>query len=176
MRDTMQLETAGLHPATELFLEALQWLQARKDCRRVLDMGCGNGILSVVAAGAWGAQVLAVDIAEKALADTARNAAQHGLSEHIATLRSDGFSAPEIAQSGPYDLIMFNVLAELVVAQAQSVKANLASGGVVILGGILEWKAADTRIAYESLGFEIIHKIIRSPWFLAVAQQRKNTM
>lgn len=158
------IDTIGAHPATELCITALQRLHEGHDFKNVLDMGCGNGILSVVAATVWEAQVLAVDISPKALSDAAKNIAENGLENRIKTVRSDGFIEPTISQTGPYDLVILNMLAEFVVASALQVKSGLKPGGFVVISGILDWKAADTELTYRNLGFEIIEKFSNSPW------------
>jgi len=160
---TLAIETEGLHPSSGLCLEAMQWLE-RQDFRHVLDMGCGNGILSVVAATVWDAGVLAVDISEKAIGDAGRNITAHGLEQRITLLRSDGFSHPLIGERAPYDLILCNMLAEFTVEMAPQVKSHLAEGGVCILAGILAWKAGAVETLYNGLGFEIIKQTSNSPW------------
>lgn len=158
------LNTEGAHPATHLCLQALQWLQERRDFARVLDMGCGNGILSVAAAAIWDSRVLAADISEQALEDARRNIAANGMEERVTLVRSDGFVAPRIREQAPYDLILFNLLAEPVVAMAQEVKAHLAAGGMAVIGGLLAWKAGGAAQAYQNLGFEIVRQFDDSPW------------
>ncbi len=158
------IDTIGAHPATELCISALQWLHERQDYFNILDMGCGNGILSVVAATVWDARVLAVDISEKALTDAAAHIKANRLEDRITLVRSDGFLTPEIAQRGPYDLIIINLLAEFLVEMAPKVKEQLASGGFALISGMLAWKAADTERTYLNLGFEIIEQFANSPW------------
>ena len=172
---SIAIETPGLHPATELCLAAIQQLHGQYPFRNILDMGCGNGILSVAAAGLWNAPVLAVDISEKAVEDTRRNAREHGLEKLITALRSDGFSAEEISARAPYDLILFNLLAEHVVQMAGEVKSHLTPSGIAVTGGILTWKAAETKAAYEILGFEMLEEIINSPWHLFILQRQAHS-
>ena len=160
----LAIETEGLHPSSELCLQALQWLHEQRDFRNVLDMGCGNGILSAVAASVWDAKVLAVDISEKAIADAEQNIAAYELTERVTPLRSDGFSAPEISRRAPYDLILCNMLAEFTVETARRLKTCLAPDGICILAGILAWKAEPVEMTYSALGFETIKEFTNSPW------------
>lgn len=168
-------ETEGIHPSTGLCLEALQWLHERQDFHNILDMGCGNGILSVAAAAVWDAQVLAVDISEKALEDAKENIENHEIEQNITLLRSDGFSAPEIEARAPYDLILCNMLAEFTVETALYINKLLASNGFCILAGILAWKAETVEAAYTRLGFEIVHKTGNSPWQAAILRHSSET-
>jgi len=160
----LTIETEGLHPSTGLCLEALQWLHEQRDFVNILDMGCGNGILSVAAAAIWDAKVLAVDISEKAIGDAAENIKKHGLEEQITLLRGNGFSDKLINVESPYDLIICNMLAEFTVETVQEVKKHLAGDGICLLAGILAWKAEEVKTAYSALGFEIIKQIANSPW------------
>jgi ribosomal protein L11 methyltransferase len=150
----------GLHPTTASCLEALQWLAERRSFARVLDMGCGGGMLSVMAAHWFGAQVVAADISAKAVADTQALADSRGLAQ-IRAVRSDGFSAQT---PGPYDLILFNLLAEPITRMAPALKAHLAPGGVCVLSGMLSWLEADVEAMYAGLGFTLLHRVSRQPW------------
>ncbi len=160
----LAIETQGLHPSTALCLEALQWLHEKRDFSTILDMGCGNGILSVAAAAIWDANVLAVDVSEKALKDAEKNLSEHAILEQVTLLRSDGFTEPLIRKLAPYDLLLCNMLAEFTVETARHIKAYLADDGIAILAGILAWKAEMVETAYKSLGFEIIKQTSNSPW------------
>ncbi len=168
------IDARNLHPCTALSLEALARLQERREFSTILDMGCGNGILGITAARLWDAAVLAVDISPHAVEDTRRNAEQQGVSGQLTARRADLFNDEEIHRRGPYDLIIFNLLAEPIVAMAPEVKAHLAPGGMAIIGGILAWKAAETAQAYAGLGFEILEEIVESPWHTYLLSQQDN--
>jgi ribosomal protein L11 methyltransferase len=161
---TLAIDTQNLHPTTELSLEALQWLQVREGFANILDIGCGNGILSVVAAHAWETKVLAVDISPNAVADTEKTIGEYGLEEQVTVLRSDGFSHPEMHARAPYDLIICNLLADILVRIAPEVKKSLRPGGYAVLSGSLAWMSENVEKGYSSLGFEIVKKIEKSPW------------
>lgn len=160
----------NLHPSTELCLRALAWFSEKQDFSRVLDMGCGNGILSLTAAGLWDARVLAADISENALADTKAAIDRYHLQKRVAVVRSDGFSNPEIAENGPYDLIICNLVAELLVKFAKDIKANLKPGGYIILGGALTWLYPQVKTVISGLEFEIKQEFYSSPWHALIAQ------
>jgi len=158
------IDTAGLHPTTEACLEALEWLHERQHFSNVLDMGCGNGILSLASAGIWGANILAADIAPQAVADTQAQCKTHQMESLITVIRSDGFHHEMIAKAAPFDLIIFNLLAEPIVQMAPQLRTHLATGGVCILSGIQEWLSASVEETYRALGFAQLHSITRSPW------------
>ena len=170
----MQIETIGLHPATELCLSALQWLQEQQDFHNVLDMACGGGILSVLCAHLWECRILAADISEKAVADTQERTKAEGLEDIIHILRSDGFKDKEITARAPYDLILINLLAEPIASWAGDVKKYLAPEGYVYLGGLLQWKATGIAGLYTDLGFEIVKEFSVSPWTGMVLRQKRH--
>ena len=144
-------------------MTALQWLQEEHDFHNILDMGCGGGILSVLCAHLWDCNVMAADISEKAVADTKAAVSAENL-DGITTVRSDGFGHPQIRENAPYDLMLINLLAEPIASWAGDIRQNLAAGGCVYLGGILQWKSDGIRQLYSSLGFEIIKEFTTSPW------------
>lgn len=160
----LAIDAAGLHPTTECCLDALQWLSERKDVSRVLEMGCGHGILSLTAAGIWDAQVLAADIEPKAVADTLAQCAEFDMEEHVRAIRSDGFSHPAIAAGGPYDLIICNMLAHQLVAMARPMEQVLAQDGSLLLSGMLAWQRDETQSAFTSLGFALHYELTAQPW------------
>jgi len=160
----IHIETNPLHPATGLCVQALAWLHERAPVANALEIGCGNGILSLAAAGLWKAPVLAVDIAQQAVEDTRAASIGHGLSQYITALRSDGFSAPEIRARAPYDLIICNFLAEPIIRMAPDMASHVAPGGVCILSGIRLWEAEAALEPYRQRGFELFHSLSAAPW------------
>ncbi|MFW0777226.1 MAG: 50S ribosomal protein L11 methyltransferase [Rickettsiales bacterium] len=164
----IKIDTEGLHPSTICCLEALQWLHEREAFSSILEIGCGNGILSAAAASIWGAEVLAADISPKAVDDTQAYIKQHGLEQAINVIRSDGFNHPDIVENTPYELIICNLLAELQLRFAKDARKHCKIDGYLLLSGILEWKKTEVEQVYTRLGFEIAHKTTSSPWVTMV--------
>ena len=131
----------GTHPTTRM---CLRWIAREAPRRaaawtRVLDYGCGSGILAIGAA-LHGAQAIdAVDIDPAAVAATAANAERNGVTLHAAL--------PEAAQ-GRYALVLANILATPLKLLAPLLAGHLAPGGDLVLAGILERQADELTQAY----------------------------
>jgi len=131
----------GTHPTTRM---CLRWIAragtaAGAPYKRVLDYGCGSGILAIAAALHGAREVHAVDIDPAAVAATADNAARNGV-----TLRA---ALPDAA-SGAYDLVLANILATPLRLLAPLLAGHVAPGGRLVLAGILERQADELRAAY----------------------------
>jgi ribosomal protein L11 methyltransferase len=132
-------------------------------------VGCGSGLLSIVSAGLWtNANVVATDISPQAINDTQHLCNEHGMQHRVRVIRSDGLNNEVIRNRAPYDLIICNLLAEPIIAWAPDMRAHLKADGVLLVSGILAWFAADVIATYQSLGFEVVHTITRSPWITLV--------
>ncbi|MCW5649766.1 MAG: 50S ribosomal protein L11 methyltransferase [Ramlibacter sp.] len=131
----------GTHPTTRM---CLRWI-ARETLQgqRVLDYGCGSGILAIGAAMHGAAEVDAVDIDEAAVESTRANAEAN----HV-TLRA---GLPELAQ-GPYQTVLANILATPLKMLAPLLCAQVAAGGALVLAGILERQARELQDAYAPYG------------------------
>lgn len=160
----LAIDATHLHPSTALSLSALEWLQGRISPASVLDMGAGSGILSLTSNHLWNCPVLACDISEKALADMAENIARFAPDAPISTLRSDGFTHPKIRSHAPFELILGNLLAQWQVAMARDIKACLATGGHVVLSGIMLWQAEGLRQAFAILDIHVIQEFTQKEW------------
>lgn len=161
---SLTVAAGGIHPTTESCIAALQWLHPRAECANILEIGCGSGVLSVIAADIWQAPVLAADMVPKAVADTAELAQRSGLEGRITAIRSEGFRHELIGSRAPYDLIICNLVAATLIGLAADVKKHLAPGGTVLLSGILAWLAEDVETAYKSCGLNIIWKNSSLSW------------
>ncbi len=129
----------GTHPTTRM---CLRWIAAYPQAARVLDYGCGSGILAIGAAMYGAAEVVAVDIDQAAVESTRQNAAANGV-EVVAGL-------PERA-SGQYDLVLANILATPLKVLAPLLCAHVGTGGHLVLAGILERQTQELVQAYASM-------------------------
>ena len=127
----------GTHPTTRM---CLRWIAAHGAQPRVLDYGCGSGILAIGAALHGAQDVVAVDIDAAALASSADNASANGV-----TLRT---GLPELAQ-GHFELVLANILATPLKVLAPLLCSHVAVGGHLVLAGILERQEEELLQAYE---------------------------
>lgn len=127
----------GTHPTTRM---CLRWI-ARHDLsgQRVLDYGCGSGILAIGAAKYGAQRIDAVDIDEAAVTSTQLNAEANNVQLHA--------GLPELAQ-GEYQAVLANILATPLKVLAPLLCAHVASGGQLVLAGILERQAQELQQAY----------------------------
>lgn len=132
----------GTHPTTAL---CLRWLDAQDLAgRRVLDFGCGSGILAIAAALLGAAQVTGVDNDPQAITATRENAARNGVA--VAALLPAQFDAAP----GAFDAVVANILAGPLVQLAGRITDCLAPGGVLALSGILREQADEVAAAYAA--------------------------
>lgn len=130
----------GTHPTTRLMLLFLE--REIKGGERVLDYGCGSGILAIAAAKLGAARVDGVDVDPQALATARANARANGI-ELLASL-------PEALPAAAYDIVVSNILAQPLILLAPLLTARIASGGRIALAGILETQAAEVGAAYSA--------------------------
>jgi ribosomal protein L11 methyltransferase len=131
----------GTHPTTRM---CLRWIATQAPARaagwqRVLDYGCGSGILAIGAALHGGRGIDAVDIDPAAVESTRANAAANGV-----TLDA---GLPDAAH-GEYPLVLANILASPLKLLAPLLCGHVAAGGDLVLAGILERQADELKAAY----------------------------
>lgn len=157
----------GQHPTTQGMMRLMNELKYdhQQEFLNILDMGCGSGILSILAAQLWpDAQMIAADIKEEAVAMTQKNAALNAAVKQVRALRSDGVSHAEILTGAPYDLVIANMLAEPLLAHAKGLVAQCKNGGILLLSGILDWQLPQIHDAYEALSMQPLEALQAGEW------------
>lgn len=127
----------GTHPTTRM---CLRWIASHNlQGQRVLDYGCGSGILAIGAAKYGASRIDAVDIDEAAVTSTRLNAQANAVSLNA--------GLPELAQ-GTYQTVLANILATPLKVLAPLLCAHVQAGGHLVLAGILERQAQELQQAY----------------------------
>jgi ribosomal protein L11 methyltransferase len=129
----------GSHPTTRLMLRFLE--RRVRGGERLLDYGCGSGILAIAAARLGASHVDAVDSDPDAVRSAAENARVNGVAM-LAVLPED------LPPAARYDLVVSNILAQPLILLAPLLSARASEGGCVALAGILEGQAEEVRQAY----------------------------
>ena len=144
----------GTHSTTRLCLEWLDGFQV--DHRRVLDFGCGSGILGI-AAGLLGAEeVVAIDNDPQALASTRENASKNNVAMTI--------GLPEDTTLGQYDIVIANILAQPLIELSDILMNAVLPGGDLILSGIMQSQEDWVLEAYRAL--ELVEHRSHEDWLL----------
>jgi ribosomal protein L11 methyltransferase len=159
----------GSHASTRGCLMALDWLASRWRHRgrrptRLLDLGCGSGILALAMARTWRQPVVAADLDPVALRITAENARRNGVQTLVRTCLSDGFRYRCVSIGGPYDLIVANILARPLIRMAPDLRRHLAIGGIAILSGLLGNQGGKVRAACQRQDIRFIRKETPDGW------------
>ena len=136
----------GSHPTTRLCME---WLEAHPaPGKSVLDYGCGSGILAMVAKKMGAGDVAGVDIDPQAIESARDNAARNRC--EIGYYLPDAFAVSPKAQhaSGKFDIVVANILSSPLKLMAPMLSGRVASGGALILSGVLARQAEEVADAY----------------------------
>jgi ribosomal protein L11 methyltransferase len=163
----------GHHGTTAGCLEALDEILKRSHPRRILDLGCGTGVLAIAAAQALKTKALATDIDAEAVRVTMNNAALNGVKSLLRGQTAPGLHHASIKQSAPYDLIFANILARPLASLASGLCTILAPGGSLILSGLTIDQKRWITACYKNRGL-IQGKIIRKENWLAIVMTKPN--
>ncbi|MBO7473039.1 MAG: 50S ribosomal protein L11 methyltransferase [Ruminococcus sp.] len=155
----------GKHHTTRLCLEVLEKYLNKGD--KLLDMGCGSGILSIGAMLLGADSAVAVDIEENAAVTAMENAVKNHISPekyrtYFGNILTDEKLADEI--DGKYDIIAANIVADVLIAMKDSFRRYLRDGGILIVSGIIEERMNEVIDALISAGFRKPEPEIREGW------------
>jgi ribosomal protein L11 methyltransferase len=158
----------GLHPTTRLCLAALEDLadDGRLAGARVLDVGCGSGILAIAALGLGAASALGVDTDPVAVEATIANARRNRSGRRI---RAREGSLPSDAP--PFDVVLANLVAGVLVSLAAPLRRELRPGGTMVASGIFVDRETEVRAAFEAAGLVVEARSGEGDWVALVARR-----
>jgi len=146
----------GQHPTTRTCLEELEDLSATRRLESVLDVGTGTGILAAAAARLGVPRVVGIDIDPGALPVARATLARNGVA-HVSLVAGE-----LTALRGRYDLVLANLLADALIAEAPALIAHTAPGGRVVASGILEEQLDSVAAAFAPWRVEYVRA--DGPW------------
>lgn len=149
----------GMHESTRLCMEMLDSVNIKD--KRVLDLGCGSGILSVTSALLGAKYVEAVDIDSNAVKITHRNAELNGVIDKVNGHSGDLFSAV----FGKYDVITANIVADVIINVLAKAKNYMNDSAILIVSGIINTRADDIKKSAAKRGFKVTNEKIDSDWY-----------
>jgi ribosomal protein L11 methyltransferase len=158
----------GLHPTTRLCLAGLEPLadEGILDGARVLDVGCGSGVLAIAAVLLGATSALGVDIDPVAIEATEANAARNDLTGRV-TARVGSLPSGD----PPVDVVLANLIAGVLVPLAPALLDELRPGGTLLASGIFIDREAEVRAAFEATGLVVGARSAEGDWVALRAQR-----
>ena len=163
----------GKHETTQLCIRQIR--KYLKEGERVLDVGCGSGILSIAALKLGAGSVVGTDVDGDCITSTHENMTVNHLAEnsgefYVGNLIDDKVFQEKIGTG--YDLVVANILADIIIPMAPALYQCAKEQGVLITSGIIDFKENEVKEALEQAGFEILEVNHQGEWVNVTA--RKN--
>ncbi len=165
----------GKHETTQLCIRQMQKYMRQAEGMRVLDAGCGSGILSIVALKLGAAHVTGIDVDENCIVSSKENMQVNHLGDSLWNFYCGNLIEDEAMRrregNGSYDLITANILADVIVPMAPYLYPCLKKGGILITSGIIDFKEQEVRKALEDAGFTVLETNVDGEWVNLTAQK-----
>lgn len=156
----------GSHYTTQLCLETLE--KYIKSGDKMLDLGCGSGILSIIALMLGADKAVAVDIDPNAVDTAYQNAERNGIDKSRYTVISGDVvkdsGVQDVISKNKYNVVCANIVADVIIGLAPVVRQYMADGAVFITSGIIEDRIDDVTAALTENGFAITEINRRKDW------------
>ncbi len=163
---------SGEHSTTQGCLSALSILKNQENIKKILDMGCGSGILSFAAAKLFKTKVIAADIDPESVRVTIENSNINNCAEYVEAFASDGYKNEKITNNAPFDLIIANILANPLCEMAADLAKNLNKSGMAILSGLLNEQERQVINAHINQGLETVQIIQINGWSAIIMRKK----
>ena len=165
----------GKHETTQLCIKQLcKYVRGKQP--KVLDVGCGSGILSIVALKLGAREVVGTDLDADCMISTKENMAVNHLPEELGTFYVgnliDDVELQKTVGIEEYEIVVANILADVIIPMAPVIPDRLKKGGYFITSGIIDFKENEVKEAIEKTGLEIVEINHQGEWVNITA--RKN--
>jgi ribosomal protein L11 methyltransferase len=163
----------GTHQSTQMCVEALQ--NYIKSGDKVIDLGCGSGILSICALLLGAKIAVATDIDENAVRITIENAKMNNIYEdRITAIWGNALADEKIYNKikDVYDLVLANIVADVIIPYCPMVHEMLKPKGIFITSGIINHRTDDVKNAILNNGFVILEHRVKDDWSAFVCQKQ----
>ena len=165
----------GKHETTQLCIKQLcKYVRGKQP--KVLDVGCGSGILSIVALKLGAREVVGTDLDADCMISTKENMAVNHLPEELGTFYVgnliDDKELQKTVGTEEYEIVVANILADVIIPMAPVIPDRLKKGGYFITSGIIDFKENEVKEAIEKTGLEIVEINHQGEWVNITA--RKN--
>ena len=166
----------GKHETTQLCIKELIKYVNKEEAPKVLDLGCGSGILSIVALKLGAREVVGTDLDPDCMTSTRENMEVNHLDENLGTFYVGNIIDDKELQDKvgyeEYEIVVANILADVLIPMSPVIPPILKKGGYFITSGIIDFKENDVKEAIEQAGMEVVSINHQGEWVNITA--RKN--
>ncbi|MCH5188430.1 MAG: 50S ribosomal protein L11 methyltransferase [Oscillospiraceae bacterium] len=164
---------SGQHETTRLCVEQLD--KRVQPGMEVLDLGCGSGILSIIALMLGAGRAYAIDIDPNCKKIAYSNAALNGIGKDVYTVEDGNILTDEgvkakIEALGGHDIVVANIVADVIIPLSADARRYMKEGATFICCGIIEPRLGEVKEALKNNGFEIIEQKNENDWYCLVAR------
>ena len=139
--------------------------------KKVLDLGCGSGILAIAALLLGAGSALGCDIDEAAPRIAGENAALNGVEDRLTVLAGDATAdeALRAAIGGGYDIVFLNIVADVILRLLPDIRRWLRPGGTLIVSGVIDGRDGEVAAALRDKGYSFVQRRMED-WYSFVCK------